>query len=137
MHIGSSFHSCCCIRSVVGWWLGGGVRYETRYQIWPIDVKHEDDKITRCFSPFLFFLLPPRFPPALLLLMAHNVVKFDCHYLQIQLASPQGGGLMKSAALSCADSVLCRHELFHSRLMHLPVTFLLLLSLVFHKCTSL
>lgn len=88
MHIGSSFHSCCCIRSVVRWSGGGGdggvgLRYETRYQIWPIDVKHEDDKITRYFFS-LFFSAPPALP----LLMAHNVVKFDCHYLQIQLASP-------------------------------------------------
>lgn len=86
MHIGSSFHSCCCIRSVVG-----GVRYETRYQIWAIDVKHGDDQITRYFFFFSFFPLPLPPPPAPAFLMAHNVVKFDCHYLQIRLASPRGG----------------------------------------------
>lgn len=43
-----------------------------------INVKQGDDKISHCFP------LPP---PSL---MAHNVIKSDCHYLQIHLAGPRG-----------------------------------------------
>lgn len=41
-----------------------------------INVKQGDDKISHYF-----------FPP---FLMAHNVIKSDCHYLQIHLAGPRG-----------------------------------------------
>lgn len=70
MHIGSDFHSCYCIR-----W--GKIR--NKISDMAINEKQGDDKI----SHFFIFLGFAR-------LMAHNAIKSDCHYLQIDLAGLWG-----------------------------------------------